>query len=61
MNNNHFENNTSENMNYKKRFDMGGKKTVYTGASPPEGTVYKKSMFSDIPFERLDRFVEDIV
>jgi len=26
-------------MNYKKRFDMGGKKTVYTGASPPEGTV----------------------
>jgi len=44
---------------------MGVKTTVYMGRykelSPPEGTVYKNFMFSDIPFERLDRFVEDIV
>ena len=40
---------------------MGVKTTVYMGRfAPPEGTVYN-FMFSDIPFERLDRFVEDIV
>ena len=40
MNNIHFKNNTSENLNYKKRFDMGGKKTAYMGAlRAPEGTV----------------------
>ena len=37
------------------------KDRVYGARSAPEGTVYKDSMFSDIPFERLDRFIEDIV
>ena len=43
-----------------KRFHMGGRKTVYMGRFAPIRDCYK-SMFSDVSFERLYRFVEDIV
>jgi hypothetical protein len=47
-------------------FFIGVYVRVYIGArSAPEGTALYQcinvSMFSDIPFERLDRYLEDIV
>ena len=38
-------------------------KGVYRGASRPGRDCYKMNvfMFSDVPFERLDRYLEDIV
>ena len=41
-------------------FLWGVCKGVYRGASRP-GRDCPVSMFSDIPFERLDRYLEDIV
>jgi len=44
----------------KKDFIWVVERLCIWGASRPYGTVIK-SMFSDVSFERLDRFVEDIV